>query len=185
MADITTIQSSDQVSDSRTVINENFENLNTDKMEKSDNLSDVEDAAEALTNLGVQRIYKSANETVNNSAVLQNDDELILPVLANEVWAFTMFLHASSGATPDFKYTFSLPSGTTTRFFDAVFFNDFEEGETVVHGGGTNPIITTIMGHFTISSTPGNVVFQWAQNTQNASDTKVLKGSYIIAHKLA
>ena len=35
------------------------------------------------------------------------------------------------------------------------------------------------------SNTAGNFVLTWAQNTANASDTKVLIGSNIVAHRLA
>jgi hypothetical protein len=37
----------------------------------------------------VQIIRKTADETVNNSAVLQNDDELLFPIGANEVLVFS------------------------------------------------------------------------------------------------
>lgn len=53
MATITTIAGSDAVKDSRAVINTNFANLNTDKMEKSSNLSDLTVPATARTNLGL------------------------------------------------------------------------------------------------------------------------------------
>lgn len=51
MSTITTIQATDQITDSRAVINTNFSNLNTDKMEKSANLSDVAVKATAQNNL--------------------------------------------------------------------------------------------------------------------------------------
>jgi hypothetical protein len=51
MSTITTIQSTDKITDSRAVINTNFSNLNTDKMEKSANLSDVAVKATAQNNL--------------------------------------------------------------------------------------------------------------------------------------
>lgn len=51
MSTITTIQSSDQPKNSRAVINTNFSNLNTDKMEKSSNLSDVANKVTAQNNL--------------------------------------------------------------------------------------------------------------------------------------
>lgn len=53
MSDITEILSSDQVSASRVVINENFENLNTDKLEKTSNLSDLTNTSTARANLGL------------------------------------------------------------------------------------------------------------------------------------
>ena len=40
----------------------------------------------ALFGLHTKITYKTADQTVNNSAVLQNDDHLLLAVGANEVW---------------------------------------------------------------------------------------------------
>ncbi len=51
MATITTINAGDQISASRSVINTNFDNLNDDKVEKADNLSDLADANDALNNI--------------------------------------------------------------------------------------------------------------------------------------
>lgn len=48
---ITTINSGDHPSDSRSVINNNFDSLNTNKLEKSNNLSDVTVKATAAANL--------------------------------------------------------------------------------------------------------------------------------------
>jgi hypothetical protein len=141
-----------------------------------------------LTNAVIKRIYKSADETVNNSTVLQNDNHLILPVLANEVWGFTMFLFFESGTTPDLKIGWSVPSGTTMRYCDddaAQNVSIESETRTIPGSGATTVKIVGVNGAIFASSTAGNVVLQWAQATAEVSDTKVLTGSYIIAHRLA
>ena len=63
---------------------------------------------------GPTTVYKTADETVNNSTTLQDDDHISLSVLANEVWAFHMVLHSSSDATPDIKVGWSVPPAPPT-----------------------------------------------------------------------
>ena len=47
-----------------TEVDSNFSNLNTDKMEKSSNLSDLSNAATARTNLGVPSTSAATDEAV-------------------------------------------------------------------------------------------------------------------------
>lgn len=51
-------------------------------------------------------------------------------------------------------------------------------------GAGTNRGIL-IMGWVVNSTNAGNVQLQWAQNTADASDTKVKAGSWLVAYKMA
>jgi hypothetical protein len=47
-----------------TEVDSNFSNLNTDKMEKSNNLSDLSNAATARTNLGVPSSSAATDEAI-------------------------------------------------------------------------------------------------------------------------
>lgn len=140
-------------------------------------------------------VVKSADETVNNSATLQNDDELKFAIGANEVWRFQLFLLINSGATPDFKYGFTMPTG----------------GDVIMTAAHRNPSNTSVVTGYSISqasapisvrgigvdfayvlnegiavngATPGNLQLQWAQNTADASDTKLLKNSMLLGTQL-
>lgn len=268
MSTITTLGASDSGSTSRGVINTNFDNLNTDKVESLSDLGLTADAtelnhvdgvtsaiqtqldgkaaslgaddnyvtdaekvvigntsgtntgdepaadtttsgvvelatdAETLAassdsvvmtpgNLGANiiRVYKSADETVNDSAVLQDDDHLLFAVGANEVWHYEVGLNAVSGLTPDFKFKWVVPDSTTMKWSTFAITStgtaELDETSELVVGGTSANRWILFQGTISVSSTAGNIQLQWAQNTQDASDTKVLKGSYIIAHRLA
>jgi hypothetical protein len=135
----------------------------------------------------IKCIYKSADETVNNSTALQDDNHLIIPVGANEVWAFTMELIITTNATPDIKMGWSVPSATTMIWTrgDGLGGDGATEATTLTYSGALSADNFQLHGTIFVGATPGNVVFQWAQNTLEVSDTKVLKGSHIIAHRLA
>lgn len=132
---------------------------------------------------------KTATETVNNSATLQNDDTLFVSVAANTVYNFESRIIHNSGTTPDFKAGWTYPSGLT------MLYNRLGVG---LAGGGNVHLLfasnetTSILddgfaadrsfmmwGTVTVGATAGTLQFQWAQNTANASDTSVLAGSYL------
>lgn len=201
MADITTLNSSDQVSDSRSTINTNFSNLNADKVETLSDLGVTASAAELnyvdgvtsniQTQLGyTKRIYKSADETVNNSSTLQDDNELTFSIGANEVWAFTLCLLATSETTPNLRYKFTVPSGA-----DYIMMPFYYSGSVGTNASSSYAFIGTDGDPFTNvdfahgvvrnSSNAGSVQLQWSQDVAEASNSIVRRGSYIIAHKLA
>lgn len=142
-------------------------------------------------------IEKSADETVNNSATLQDDDHLVLPVAANGVYFFEATLFYSTNATADLKLGWSVPAGATMVWgrghaasSGAAGFHTANASGSVtalptqastidVAGGASPPYMFFTAGLITVSSTAGNATLQWAQNTADVSDTKVLKGSFI------
>jgi len=139
-------------------------------------------------------VRKTADETVNNSAVLQNDDHLFWTVAANEVWEFYMALKITTGATPAFKFLFTVPTGGAVIGWSAGDIGVL----TVVGSGLTGRDLTAstpISGakadvwlvfwcQYVGGANAGTVQLQWAQATANASDTIVRKNSFILAHKL-
>lgn len=130
---------------------------------------------------------KTSDETVNGSDVLQDDNELTLAAEASVT--YELFLHAvqNSGATPGFKLGFTLPSGATwvSGSFNVGSSAANEQfglmpltGLSGLTGAGANSLVR-VQAIITISTTPGSVTLQWAQNTSNASNTIVRAGSWM------
>ena len=152
----------------------------------------------------IKTVRKTADETVNNSTVQQNDDELLFAVAANEVWVFDLYLLFTSSLVADFQFGFTAPVGCTLHWgvigtgasvgyytwgLNAVGVNPtgllIVTAVLPVAGGGADimGVRSTIMVINGVNA--GNIQLQWAQNTGEASDTKVLTNSCIIAHKIS
>jgi len=146
----------------------------------------------------IKMIRKTADEAVNNSTVLQNDDHLFFSVGVNEVWEFLLYLQIQSendgaGNYPNFKTTFSIPAAATLsrlppyHTIATVLLSNLNGTGTIVlaEAGLAAPCSYWARFIYTGGANAGTVQFQWAQNTARVADSKVLTNSYIIAHKLA
>lgn len=135
-------------------------------------------------------IRKPSDETVNGSSTLQNDNDLIVPITADVPTLFKAVIYYTSNATPDFKHDFALSTGTvtqawrqhiglgpTTAVIQASQVADLST--TIINAGaGGSALVVRIEGYVHGSAT-ANMIFRWAQNTSDASDTVVKAGSYI------
>lgn len=146
-------------------------------------------------------VRKTADETVNNSAALQNDDHLVFAIAANETWIARYAIMYSSNTTADFKFTLWSPGGGATGIFASHGLGLGAEsnvydlasqayttwGTDIMACGGAGAVAALIILEMLVvnSSTPGNVTLQWAQNTADASDTKVLANSFLVAQRIA
>ena len=126
---------------------------------------------------------------------LQNDDELVLPLQANQSYVIEGFLFMiSASATPDCKIAFTVPAGATMILgFHANYGdNNTTLASDVLTTSGTassmipnagagkeNPIF--ISGTVIMGATAGNLTLQWAQNTNNSNSTTIRANSYIKA----
>jgi len=145
---------------------------------------------------GRKTIRKTADEIVNNSATLQNDDHLVMAVGANEIWHFTFVLFTTAGAnnTPDIKLLLTVPAGATgfwgihglTTAATGVDGNGIMAGAASLDGlttlsagvvASANSMII-IEGTIVNGGNAGNLQLQWAQNVATAVDTTVKAGSY-------
>lgn len=141
-----------------------------------------------------QKAYKTADETVNNSNVLQNDDQLYLPVLANEAWAFTAVLKFAFNSNADFKIAFTVPAAGAAEY--AVISASMAVGAwaqqyvsaptaiSILSPSTYADAFMIVKGVYRGGANAGNLQLQWAQNTAHASDAKVLLGSHILGARM-
>lgn len=146
-------------------------------------------------------VLKTADETVNTSAALQNDDALVLTVVASAKYQLDAYIIYDSGTTPDFKCAWVGPAGATLNWT----VNGLAVGSTAVSGsvvlansviadagaqsvggaGAGTQVVAHISGLLTVGVTAGTLQFRWAQATSDASDTKVIAGSFLRLTRVA
>jgi len=132
------------------------------------------------------RRAKAADEVVNNSTTLQDDNDWTFPVAANSQYIVEGFIWFNTHSTPDIKFGWSLPAGAE--------YSHHWEDPGVGSSGAHNAAITynqigTTTGlkydvGLSIGANAGVATWQWAQATAHASDTTVYEGSYIRVWKV-
>lgn len=143
-------------------------------------------------------VRKTSDETVNNSASLQDDDALLFAIGASEAWLFEFSCFYDTGTTPDIKFAITCPASPTLIYWTASGLdatggmrNDSttqtSSGSSTTHDGQGSGTIrhTTLKGIIVNGANAGNVTLQWAQNTANGSNTIVKAGSYLMAWRQA
>lgn len=142
--------------------------------------------------------HKAADETVNNTTTLQNDNHLFFPIGIQENWQFDIvLLWAAANETADAKIGITVPSGAggfwgATSALDTAattalagdFHNHRGFAETLAVGvDGTDETMTVLHGFVDNGGTAGNVQLQWAQNVLTAADLTLVTYSYLIARR--
>lgn len=131
------------------------------------------------------RVVKKIDQTVNNSSTLVNDDELVVALEANKNYAYYLMLFFSSPATPQIKKLFSVPAGALGLRLNgawtpnsAISTRDVITSSAIATNGSIQAIVET--GRIIMAGTAGNLQLRWAQQTANASDTKMLECSTLV-----
>jgi hypothetical protein len=150
-------------------------------------------------------VAKTADETVTSSTTLQNDDHLILSVVANAVYTFTLdlYMQESTDFAGDFKMSFTCPTGATFDMHGAgahatsLTAGTSSDGEwigklatasaaaTLGFGVGTGLTAARVYGRLVMSSTAGNFQLQWAQNVSDGTGTTLKAGSIMTMTRVA
>ena len=142
---------------------------------------------------------KAADETVNNSATLQNDDHFSLTVASGETWYVRLKLYMTGSAGGQgLRMAFTFPATSlaqagrhlTGTVAGAATFAQLAPaalttGTSFVNdGAGYTSGAYEITAFFTFTA-GGTLQYQWAQDTANASDTKVLVGSIMQSWRIS
>ena len=135
---------------------------------------------------------KTADETVNNSTTLQDDNDLVVAILANETWIVEMVLLVTTDIGADFKLQVNGP--TASAGYVTAITPRYEAGApaNLISGGAALGSPISLAGSataYTVKVTAivrnganaGNITLQWAQDAAVVADTKVLTDSYLVA----
>jgi hypothetical protein len=156
------------------------------------------DTLAGVTGVGQQRyIRKTVTESVTSSTVLQNDDALTFTVAANAEYALSLFLFydGATGLSNGISTALALPAGATVS--GGKLTQTTPTSAFVVSAGSGTPIFTgdtsgpgTTWGvrldfSVVVAGTSGSVTLQWAQETSNATATRVLAGSWATITRVA
>jgi len=153
---------------------------------------------------GYIHVEKLSDESVASSNVLQDDDEMLFWIGANEVWFVAiLMMEASGSATPDMKWGGTYPSGADidmtikgSRAHTAANASlshhiltkgDIDGGVISLTGGQSTT--SNVSTHFIYAviengATAGFFNLQWCQNVSNAAPTVMKAGSWLEAWKL-
>ena len=131
-----------------------------------------------------QAAYKSADESVTNSAVLQNDDHLYLPVVAGRRYIIQANLQGIGGAgSGGIKFGFSGPAATYFRGRALFTFPVSSVGVVEIAAIGntasafpTTYFLASYWGAYEPSAS-GTLQLQWAQGAADAIATTIYRGS--------
>lgn len=164
--------------------------------------SDHSDGAnvKAASLFTVRRTTDSAAKTDNTIA---SDTQLLWAVASGQIWAVEGFLIVSSAnVTHDFKMGWSVPAGTTIQW-GALSSIDVantswsimavtatpnplrSESQAIDTGSRAGIHGVSLAGIVVAGGTAGNVVLQWAQNTTDAGELKLLTNSFLRLTRLA
>lgn len=148
-------------------------------------------------------VHKTADESVTSSTTLQNDNHLLVSVLANSEYEIIVRMAVNGGASGDVKMAWTVPSGTTGQRFSSgpAVSSATSTADTTVRASGLTDSFTTEINYGVFSTgqqsfieetlyvvtagTAGTVQLQWAQNASSATATTVEAGSYITVRRTA
>ena len=140
-----------------------------------------------------QNVYirKSADETVNNSSTLQDDNDLSFAVVAGEIWEVTLLLSVDqASATPNFKMAWGGSVGSYYNYFWAAQALTNTQVESAYTTGTMTAIHTVANGlpiycrSFIVVTSTGTLTLQWAQDVATVANTILNSDSILFAKRV-
>jgi len=130
-------------------------------------------------------VVKIADEIVNNSDILQNDDHLYFSAGANEIWQIDAYFVTTATPTADIKLAFTVPTGGAIYFQGATERDEIDA--TLAIGKSQSGAKRFFLWRFRYEggATAGTVQLQWAQLVAEVSDCIVHKYSHFVLRQLA
>lgn len=136
--------------------------------------------------------YKTADETLNNNAALQDDNHLTLPLEAGLVHLFDFFLYISMN-TGGIQFAVNGPALTNLRLsgvgaeaanpFTSSSQNAYNAVALTVAPAGAATGFAHLSGYVVVSAA-GNLVLRWAQAAAVANNTVLQQGSWFRMFRL-
>jgi hypothetical protein len=152
-------------------------------------------AADVNTWLAPLAGVKSADQIITSHTTLVSDADMRFAVAVNSIYEFHVHLRYASPTGGDWKSSFSVPAGANAKF-SAVGNNlsggvrdvtlewlDTDSVTSQGKGAGTL-MLAEFFGFITTTSTAGNLIFQWAQNTSSAGNTTLFQNSYLTGRRI-
>lgn len=143
-------------------------------------------------------VVKTANESVTSSVTLQNDDALFLSVDTNAQYYVSCLIYCDGASTGDIKIQFNGPASATFTGLvnglslgasdgtgDQVASIDIATAKSFGLAGGagvTRPL--HVSGTLITAGTSGTFQLQWAQDTSDATATRVMAGSHLMLFRI-
>lgn len=164
--------------------------------------------ADLLPPIGTTKIVRRSSDAAarnsgNTGSTLADDDTLLFAVGVSEVWHVEAWLLISSAnVTMDAKIGWSIPNGASISW-GAISHTSLVGGFDGTAVGNTQGAILTSSGAIALGSanngtfgfhcagivaigaTAGNVALQWAQQTSDPGDLKILTNSFLLVRRLA
>jgi hypothetical protein len=145
---------------------------------------------------------KAVDQTVNNSVVLVNDNDLaVANLLANATYIFRAYIiYTSTTATPDMRLAFTVPAGATMSWnpngVDTSATTDSGLVRMAASPGGTvlykaigtvaaTDMVSLPSGIVAVGATPGTLQFMWCQNNATVENTIVRANSWLYVERVA
>lgn len=157
--------------------------------------------ASLLRSAQPQAVRKTADESRAATTALADDTHLIFAAEANAVYTMYGWVKYFADPAPDIKMQFTVPTGclgewawimpgqatvagSVNGYAVRTESNDVNAVRT---GYGTSDTQqnTPVSGIFRMSTTPGNIALQWAQNVSNATATTLFTDSWLMFQRIA